>query len=30
MGSTFLFLLVFRFIRIRTGGYHAKTPTGCL
>ena len=29
-GSTFLFLLVFRFIRMRTGGYHAKTPTGCL
>lgn len=24
--STFLFLLVFRFIRMRTGGYHAKTP----
>ena len=29
-GSTFLFLLVFRLIRMRTGGYHAKTPTGCL
>lgn len=29
-GSTFLFLLVFRFIRMRTGGYHAKTPEGCL
>lgn len=28
--STFLFLLVFRFIRMRTGGYHAKTPAGCL
>ena len=28
--STFLFLLVFRFIRMRTGGYHAKTPEGCL
>lgn len=27
---TFLFLLVFRFIRMQTGGYHAKTPTGCL
>ena len=29
-GSTFLFLLVFRFIRMQTGGYHAKTPAGCL
>ena len=29
-GSTFLFLLVFRLIRMRTGGYHAKTPEGCL
>lgn len=29
-GSTSLFLLIFRFIRMRTGGYHAKTPAGCL
>lgn len=27
--STFLFLLIFRFLRTRTGGFHAKTPSAC-
>lgn len=30
LGGSFFFLLVFRFLRTRTGGYHAKTPHGCL
>ena len=29
-GGAFAFLLLFRFLRTRTGGYHAKTPTACL
>ena len=28
--SSFLYLYTFRFLRMRTGGYHAKTPHGCL
>lgn len=30
LGGSFFYLLVFRFLRTRTGGYHAKTPHGCL
>lgn len=29
-GSSFFYLLAFRFLRTRTGGYHSKTPHGCL
>ena len=28
--GSFLYLYTFRFLRTRTGGYHAKTPCGCL
>lgn len=28
--GSFLYLYTFRFMRTRTGGYHAKTPHGCL
>lgn len=28
--GSFLYLYTFRFMRTRTGGYHAKTPRGCL
>lgn len=28
--GVFLFLFVFRFLRARTGGYHAKSSVGCL
>lgn len=28
--GSFLYLYSFRFLRTRTGGYHAKTPHGCL
>lgn len=28
--GSFLYLYTFRFLRTRTGGYHAKTPHGCL
>lgn len=28
--GAFLYLYTFRFLRTRTGGYHAKTPHGCL
>lgn len=28
--GSFLYLYTFRFLRARTGGYHAKTPHGCL
>lgn len=28
--GSFLYLYIFRFLRTRTGGYHAKTPHGCL
>lgn len=28
--ESFLFVLTFRFLRTRTGGYHAKTAHGCL
>ncbi|MDD4850394.1 MAG: accessory gene regulator B family protein, partial [Gemmiger sp.] len=27
--GSFLFTFTFRFLRMRTGGYHAKTPKGC-
>lgn len=29
-GGTLFYTFVFRFLRARTGGYHAKTPHGCL
>ena len=29
-GGTLFYTFVFRFLRERTGGYHAKTPHGCL
>lgn len=28
--GSFLYVLTFRFLRTRTGGYHARTPHGCL
>lgn len=28
--GAFLYLYTFRFLRTRTGGYHARTPHGCL
>lgn len=28
--GSFLYLYTFRFLRTQTGGYHAKTPHGCL
>lgn len=28
--GSFLYLYTFRFLRTRTGGYHAKTPHGCM
>lgn len=28
--GSFLYMYTFRFLRTRTGGYHAKTPHGCL
>lgn len=28
--GSFLYVYTFRFLRTRTGGYHAKTPHGCL
>lgn len=28
--GSFFYLYTFRFLRTRTGGYHAKTPHGCL
>lgn len=28
--GAFLYLCTFRFLRTRTGGYHARTPHGCL
>ena len=30
LGGSFFYLLVFRFLRTRTGGYHAKTSQRCL
>ena len=29
-GGTLFYTFLFRFLRARTGGYHAKTPHGCL
>ena len=29
-GGVLFYTFVFRFLRERTGGYHAKTPHGCL
>lgn len=29
-GGSFLYMYTFRFLRTRTGGFHAKTPKGCL
>lgn len=28
--ASLVFTFCFRFLRVRTGGYHAKTPSGCL
>lgn len=29
-GGSLFYIYTFRFLRMRTGGYHAKTPCGCL